>query len=196
MNKIKHYRLENNYSQEDLAKLLNVSRSTIVRYENMSDNEIPQNISTYQLKLLCKILNIDIDFFIKFKESNIKSLNIYNLKNRKMVTSYENFKDYVLIHKNKVDSDYVVKIESEDNINFNIFPNYFVLVKNTQKYTNGDLIVISIDNENPVIRKCYIDKNDEDKIILLSGNSKIEVLSILKKSVSVLGKITGVYFQT
>ena len=61
---IKKYRKKNNISQENLAKLLNVTQPCINRYEKGSIE-----ISTYNLYKISKYLNVSIDELINEKES-------------------------------------------------------------------------------------------------------------------------------
>ena len=55
--KIKYYRFINNLTQEDLAKLLNISRTTIIKYEN-SELSVPLNV----LNKAAELFNIPSDF--------------------------------------------------------------------------------------------------------------------------------------
>lgn len=48
MNIIKYFRKKNGYSQKYLSESLDVSRTTITRFENMSDQEILSKISLEQ----------------------------------------------------------------------------------------------------------------------------------------------------
>lgn len=63
-NNIKKYRKQSNISQENLAKLLNVSQPCIVRYEKGIIE-----ISTYNLYKISQYLNISMDRLINEKES-------------------------------------------------------------------------------------------------------------------------------
>jgi putative transcriptional regulator len=73
VNKIKHYRLLANLSQQELAKRINKDKSTISRYEN---NEI-QPPDLIKLKI-AEVLNRDVmDIFfqnnVESKSTNTKS---------------------------------------------------------------------------------------------------------------------------
>ncbi|MBC2575160.1 helix-turn-helix domain-containing protein [Peptostreptococcus canis] len=194
MNIIRYFRKKNGYSQKYLSESLDVSRTTITRFENMSDEEILSKISLEQFNQLCEVLNMEPEF-INYKCSSVKPMNIYNLKNRKKVTSNENIENYILIDKNLIDADYTVKIESKDNILYNIFPNYFVLIKACSKIIDGKLFVIKIPNSEPILRRCYVDKFNENKIIIIAGNKNIPPIDINREEISVMGIVVGVFFN-
>lgn len=50
-------RKRNHFKQSDLAKILNVSKATIIKYEKN-----PHNVNVYYLYLFAKTFNVSIDF--------------------------------------------------------------------------------------------------------------------------------------
>lgn len=58
--RLKILRKNNNYSQKELAQLLNISQSTYSLYENGK-----KEISIFYLSLLAKIYNTSIDFIVE-----------------------------------------------------------------------------------------------------------------------------------
>ena len=59
MNKIKELRLERNWKQDELGKILNVKRAAISKYEN---EHIPLTAET--ICILCDIFDVTADYLI------------------------------------------------------------------------------------------------------------------------------------
>ncbi|MEW8974515.1 MAG: helix-turn-helix transcriptional regulator [Tissierellaceae bacterium] len=68
-NRLRQLRLENNMTQEDLSKELNVSRATVGRYEN--DDRFPDKDT---LKNIADIFNVSTDYLLG--RINMKNLDI------------------------------------------------------------------------------------------------------------------------
>jgi repressor LexA len=69
---LKKLRAEKNLSQEELAEIINVSKSTIGMYEQ--GKRIPKADST--LKQLAEYFNVSIDYLLGFDDDRFKSPNI------------------------------------------------------------------------------------------------------------------------
>lgn len=80
--KLKELRKSKNLSQEQLAKLLLVSRSTYAKWEN--GLRIPQN---YYLENLAKIYEIEITDFFDIKDTKILALDV-NSKLNKLIFGF------------------------------------------------------------------------------------------------------------
>jgi len=65
--KLKHLRVKNEYSQETLAQLLNVSRQAITKWEN--DNGMPD---IENLKAIADIFGVTLDSLLR-EEENVES---------------------------------------------------------------------------------------------------------------------------
>lgn len=63
--KLKQLREKNNMTQDDLAKLLHVSRSTIAGYETKGKNPDYE-----KLRWLCNYFNVTSDFFLDITPNN------------------------------------------------------------------------------------------------------------------------------
>lgn len=88
--KLKQLRKEQSMTQEHLADLLNVSRTTVVRYEK---GECEPDIAT--LIKLADIFNISLDYLLGRTEHrhNVSMLNKYNyelfIKFAELINQYE-----------------------------------------------------------------------------------------------------------
>lgn len=88
--KVKQLRKEQSMTQEHLADLLNVSRTTVVRYEK---GECEPDIAT--LIKLADIFNISLDYLLGRTEHrhNVSMLNKYNyelfIKFAELINQYE-----------------------------------------------------------------------------------------------------------
>lgn len=67
MNNIKNLRIANRYSQEDLAKILNISQNTISRYENGGRKLPPDTIAK-----LCEVFNCSADYLLGLSDQTKK----------------------------------------------------------------------------------------------------------------------------
>lgn len=91
-NRLRQLRLENNMTQEDLSKELNVSRATVGRYEN--DDRFPDKDT---LKNIADIFNVSIDYLLG--RINMKNLDI--ISKESIYGIYGDVEDYRDI-KNKI----------------------------------------------------------------------------------------------
>ena len=72
-NRIKELRMRDNMSQDDLAKLLNVQRAAVSKYEN---EKIP--LAAQTIDLLTKIFDVSSDYLLGISNVNIKDDNYYH----------------------------------------------------------------------------------------------------------------------
>ncbi|MGN9165827.1 helix-turn-helix domain-containing protein [Tissierellaceae bacterium HCP3S3_D8] len=91
-NRLRQLRLENNMTQEDLSKELNVSRATVGRYEN--DDRFPDKDT---LKNIADIFNVSTDYLLG--RINMKNLDI--ISKESIYGIYGDVEDYRDI-KNKI----------------------------------------------------------------------------------------------
>lgn len=91
-NRLRQLRLENNMTQEDLSKELNVSRATVGRYEN--DDRFPDKDT---LKNIADIFNVSTDYLLG--RINMKNLDI--ISKESIYGIYGDVEDYRNI-KNKI----------------------------------------------------------------------------------------------
>lgn len=82
-NRLQELRIKNNLTQEELAKILNVSRNQIYRYES-GENDL----SLQMVKKICEYFNVSLDYFAcndkascnYIKSSNDKNVELEELK--------------------------------------------------------------------------------------------------------------------
>ena len=86
--KIKDLRIENNLRQEDLANMLNVSQSTIGKYEN---EQLEPNITT--LKKLADIFLCSIDYLVgRESEDAVIVIDSASMQNERELTLIKTFR--------------------------------------------------------------------------------------------------------
>lgn len=87
-NKLKEARKNANLSQEQVAEILNTSRSNISKYEN---GNLEPNIQT--LKKFCEIYNISADYLIGLTKNNDRINNNISIKQGKNSKAKVNIKN-------------------------------------------------------------------------------------------------------
>ena len=80
--KFKQFRKENNLTQEELAKYLNIDRTTYSSYENQ---KCEPNIET--LKKLSKIFNCSIDYLVNNENTN--TIYIFDNDEKILLDNYQ-----------------------------------------------------------------------------------------------------------
>lgn len=63
MNRLKELRINNNFKQEDLAKLLEMDRTNYSKYERGI-----KQLGSKTIKKLCKIYNISADYLLELTD--------------------------------------------------------------------------------------------------------------------------------
>ena len=219
-NKLKELRKSKGLSQENLAKELNISRTTIGRFES---GEILPNAQT--IKELCEVLNIystelfEMDYKIENK-SDIKNpfkadylymyFNAYNYRTGKFgkgkykleIKEYPNYIQVNMIDliDNKIyTSGYML---SDDNACFIVLENY---KPNNARLEIAEIIInvcngvdelmlgsyLGTDRQyRPSIRKCYFSKRDVEFTDEMFDN-----LKITEKESNTLAKENALYLE-
>lgn len=120
-NRLRNLRLENNMTQEDLSKKLNVSRATVGRYET---NERFPDKNT--LKNIADIFNVSIDYLLErtnSKDTNVSLQKCSNGKHMKNIIYGEVYDEVmeILISEDLIDEErYIPKEILEDIISYGI----------------------------------------------------------------------------
>ena len=195
--KIAKLRKEKNLTQTELAKLLKLTKQTIIKYE-AEKTPIP-------IEVLTKIslyFNFPIEAFFsdKYKEkikneTNLKSIPIIpivysdmtdNLDNIPFVIDWYEFP--ISLAKN---ADYAT-IQDNDSMEPKIYEDDLILIERMDKLENGNIGLFKL-NEKVICKRFY--KNlITGEILLKSDNLTVDPIKITKKdSFKIIGKIVGIF---
>lgn len=196
-------------SQEEFAKLSGVSRTYISQYMN-GNLDIPpkpkilerlanssKGITTYdELMQICDYTNYMVDSFFDdaIHQKNNKIPVIYDIKydkdqNKFIVTSDSNFitANFAM----EEDKEYFAYKVKDDSMLPLLDIGDLAIIEKTDKYTNGQTCLISLENQNILIRK-IVDFKDYIELhtaISYSHPIKLTKEDIINKNFTILGKV-------
>lgn len=189
--RIKLLRLEKNLTQEDLAKVCNLTRSTIARYENnfsRPSDEIKIKIATY-FKVSLDFLNglSDIRAPLNLISSNHDYFNIPIYDN-----NLDEILNYSLVHKNKIlDTNYIYYYSKFDFTESRILKDDLLLIKLKQSFNTGDIILFKYNNDLSMARAMTI----LDDAILYNNCFTNKFLQLKLCDIEVIGIVVEVTFS-
>ena len=197
-NNLKKIRLDNNYTQEELAKRIDTSRSNIANYEN--DKNMP---SIEMLDKLSSVLNVSIDTLLgKVNKTNDNKENIFNIKIPLLGTvkagydylAEENIIDYVSVTDSSLNNtDFFALRVKGDSMVPEIYENDIAIVRKQYDFENGDYVVALINGDEATIKKAV---KTEDGIELIAVNQYYPKRFFDKKEIKEMPvKIIGVVYN-
>lgn len=107
------------------------------------------------------------------------------------ITAIENIDDYYPLPEkftHHAENVFMLEIVGESMIEAGIFDGDYVIVKQQQTATNGDIIVAMTDDNEATVKRFF---KEQEYIRLQPENSSMD--PILLRNVSILGKVIGVY---
>ena len=120
---IKYYRLQKNYSQQELADLVGVQKMTISNYENEKREPDIQTV-----KRICKVLEVSLNRFMAYKplrSSDIvlngsfrKNDNLSSMQEQKIIAQIQYALERYLQVADVIGTGCIGASESMENINF------------------------------------------------------------------------------
>ena len=186
--KLKKARKERGYTQDQLASGVNVSKSSISRYE--SGTQMPE-LST--IKLIAKYLNISHQYLLEDEYTNeyliqeefVKIPVVGTIKAGMPILAEENIIGYEIISKGEIMSSkeyFYLKVKGDSMINARIHEDDLVLVvKQDYVDNNGDIMAVRVNGDEATLKRVFI----QDKGILLQAeNPKYEPLYYPKADVT------------
>lgn len=189
-NRIKLLRLEKKLTQEDLAKVCNLTRSTIARYENnlsRPSDEIKIIIANY--------FKVSLDFLNGLSNTrNAINLTSSN-KDYSNIPIYDNdlneILNYSLVHKNKLlSTNYIYYYSKFDFAESRILKNDLLLIELTQSFNPGNIILFRYNNGLAIARAMTI----LDDVILYNNCFTNGFLQLKFCEIEVIGIIVEVTF--
>lgn len=179
-------------SVDDVAKKLGKNRATVYRYES---DEI-ENLPTTILEPLAKILRVSPAYLmgweniIPYRTKKVPMLG--RIAAGKPIMATEGCEYYVEINES-LHVDFCLQIQGDSMIDARILDGDLVFVRQQPVVENGEIAVVSIDNE-VTLKRFY--KNDGG-VILKPENSKYQPRYYTEKDfkdIRVLGK--AIFFQS
>lgn len=203
---LKNLRKEINYTQEQLAKALNVTKSRINMYERGEREpnfEMLENIADY--------FNVDMNYLLgktDIKNSNKHCLEIQKYKNihpielkkfpllgeiacGEPVFCVENRESYVLAGAD-IKADFCLKAKGDSMINARILDGDIVFIRKQPSVENGEIAAVIVDDEATLKRVYYDKSNNYLQLIaenpkyspMVYTNEQLETIRILGKAIA------------
>lgn len=207
--RIKELREEQNLTQEDLAKKLGISKSTIGMYET---NKRQPDTATKEA--LADLFNVDMDYLYGRSEIKNKSARLFELASTGVlipvlgyvragypIYAEENIIDYEEISSAmaKKGEFFGLKIRG-NSMEPRIFENDVVIVKKQPDIENGEIAVVMVNGDEATVKK-VVKSNEGIMLVPLNSNCSYEPhfysnaeiegcpVSIVGKVVEVRGKL-------
>lgn len=155
VNRIRFLRMKNELKQQELAKIIHVSQSSLSGYEN--DKYEPDKKTLLKLS---EFFGVSTDYLLgadeKAQSENepIKRIPVYKFLsgNKKKASKYILFD--IEINKFKAEgSEYFGLQMYGDSMAPRIFPGDLIIVKRQSSAESGDVVVIQIEGGNAVVKK-------------------------------------------
>lgn len=198
--KIRKARIQNGFTQTNLAQLLGISASTLNKYEN---NTLRPNV--YILEKIAKILNVPIQYFFEDTTSlpiiknNIEIVMLPilgNIRAGQPLFAEEHLQGYMPFPKEMLSAGYqhfLLKVEGDSMIGDDIEDGDIVLIR-VQNYVDYDgQIVAVIINGNEATLKHFYQPQNSKTVILRSSNPKYSDIVCDISDIIINGVYMGVF---
>ena len=202
----KKIRLENNLTQEELAKALDVSKSTISMYETGS--RLP---GLEMLEVIADFFNIDMNKLTGKQYNKTSSNNILDIKNIYPVELKkfpllgniacgepifaDNDKENYIVADSSIHADFCLHAQGDSMINARILDGDIVFIKEQPLVNNGEIVAVIIGDE-ATLKRVYYDK-EQNRLMLVSENPLFKPLVYFNEeldNIRILGK--AVFFTS
>lgn len=201
--RIKHLRKQRKITQEELAKAINVERSSVGKYETGT---------TPSMDILVKIANyfeISVDYLLgntttqDFDISSIPGAIPYKTKKLpflgsvacgKPIFAEEDFDGYIDVVEG-IQADFCLQAKGDSMINARIYDGDIVFIKKQEMVHNGEIAVALIEDEATLKRVYYYP--EKQTLILKPENSNYQDMIFTNEElekITILGK--AVAFQS
>lgn len=185
--RLKELRISKNYQQKDLADLLGVSRTAVVRYEN--NDRFPEKETLIQL---AKALNVSLDYLLTGKEAKIHAPAFVMIP---VVSQLDNESKYYkrLNLPHQTEKLFYLQVSDVSMISHRIRLNDLLLCKKQSSFEDGDLVIAVIDGK-PVLGAIthiadYIfmqPENSSYKPLILDNNHSIDIRAKVLQAINEL----------
>ena len=190
---IKAYRVSQDMTLEDVAKVVGVTRGTIQKYEN----GIISNIPSDKIELLAKALHTTPGKLMGWEEENLPS-NVLPLPKMvkkprlgtiacgKPILAVEEAEEFDMVPET-MDCDFTLRCKGDSMINAGIFDGDRVIVEQTPVATDGDIVVALID-DSATVKRFY---KENGHYRLQPENDAME--PIIVSDLNILGKVIALF---
>lgn len=199
--KLKALRKDKKITQEQLAAMINVERSTVGKYETgvMPSMDVLQRIASF--------FDVSVDYLIgrTNKDTSLTPENILPLKTKKVpllgsiacgepIFANEEHGEFVLTSDN-IDADFCLRADGESMIGARIYDGDIVFIRKQETVDNGQIAAVLIGDKATLKRVYYYP--EDSKLLLLPENSSCEpqvYIGTQLEEVRILGR--AVAFQS
>lgn len=210
--RIRERRKEINMTADELADILEVSRSTVFRYENGEIEKVPAPI----MMKIANALNTTASYLMGWEnDSTVRSKsstndiytydNIYPIELKKFpllgeiacgepIFCNEDRESYILSGTN-IKADFCLKAHGDSMINARIYDGDIVFIKEQPLVNDGEIAAVIIENE-ATLKRVYFDR-DNSTLQLVAENPAYRPMVYVGESLNcirILGK--AVAFQS
>lgn len=198
-NILKKVRIDNNYTQEELAKKINTSRSNIANYEN--EKNMP---SIEVLNKLSHVLGVSIDYLLG-KSDNIKSDNskvfilpiLGKISAGLPIFAEQQIEGYLPIDPNIYSmsnpEEYFYLRVSGESMNLKIHNGDYALIQKQDTAEDGDIVVAFVNGDEEATLKRY--KRISEDTVALEPMSTLPMepiyVNLKETSFKIIGKAIG-----
>lgn len=198
-NILKKVRIDNNYTQEELAKKINTSRSNIANYEN--EKNMP---SIEVLNKLSHVLGVSIDYLLG-KSDNIKSDNskvfilpiLGKISAGLPIFADQQIEGYLPIDPNIYSmsnpEEYFYLRVSGESMNLKIHNGDYALIQKQETAEDGDIVVAFVNGDEEATLKRY--KRISEDTVALEPMSTLQMepiyVNLKETSFKIIGKAIG-----
>lgn len=189
---LQEYKNKTGFSDDYIAKTINVSRSTVNRWVSGETKKVQPEI----ISKLSKLMGIDIEQVLKDSIFMIKKPILGSAKAGYDLFAEENFLGYEMVTSvEDKDGDYFLRVEGDSMVGAKIHDGDFVYVKKTDFVENNEIAIVLVGDEvtiKKIIRK-------DDILILEAANPAYENKyytneEVEKLPVKIIGKV--IYSKT
>lgn len=186
---IKEKRKENRLTMKQLADLLDVSESTISRWESSDVNDMKHS----HIVKLSKILHISPaklmgwDEIADFDSSKNLVPMVGTVSAGTPILATQNIENYYEIDQ-QVGADFCLRVRGESMINAGIYDGDIAFVRLQPVVENGEIAVVIID-DTATLKRYY---QQDNKVILQPENSEYDPIIVSGGELRIAGKLVAV----
>lgn len=201
MNRVKELRKKSGYSQQKLAKILNVHQTAISQWETertSPDIDIASKMAA--------VFGVSLDYLLGREEQDFMTVdNIFPMKTKKVpllgdiacgepIWAEEQRGEFVSVS-DDIDADFCLRAKGDSMTGARIYDGDIVFIRRQPTVVNGEIAAVIIDNE-ATLKRVYFYR-DKNKLVLSPENPAYEPLVYIGselEEIRILGK--AVAFQS
>ena len=203
MNRVKELRKKSGYSQQKLAKILNVHQTAISQWETertSPDIDIASKMAA--------VFGVSLDYLLGREEQDFMTVdNIFPMKTKKVpllgdiacgepIWAEEQRGEFVSVSvSDDIDADFCLRAKGDSMTGARIYDGDIVFIRRQPTVENGEIAAVIIDNE-ATLKRVYFYR-DKNKLVLNPENPAYEPLVYIGselEEIRILGK--AVAFQS